>query len=524
MVKFKSNSNGITLIALIVTIIVIIIIAGISFSVLLGENGIINRAFLAAQRTEEAAKDEQERLDSIVNSMEDIKIKKISDAVKRKKKEELPKAEQFVGDFVKIEDEQLNDLGLDYTGEYYVNLNTGEVYDVEGENVRGVTYHTQEQYEQIINSNDTNKTKNIMEIQQKCIDEMNALQFNNGAYKSYSKSSSKVVPYFNCKGLFGLVNDIPSLPRIKKYIEWHFNHINSQDVAGHVGTIYDYSITDSEEKIYDPETLYDSADSYASLFFILLDLYYQKTGDADIIKSNQDKLELAVKCLDNMYTFEDSGKNLTVTKPQYKVYYLMDNCESYGGYNSLSNIYKNVFNNTQKSNFYKQRAEELKESIQEKLWNENISNPEFSSYDWAYHNESYTGLLIERTYYPYVMCQIYPILYDVVDPDTQRGQHLYYLHSYYSDSARDGSKMWYKYNNPGGYPHFGSLIVALKYNQTTFDTLQPGYPIDVKYEIEQAISTIREDFNTNSYDYRWDIAERGYLLRGLNMYLNKSYN
>ena len=41
--KFKRN-KGITLIALVVTIIVLLILAGISISMLTGQNGILNRA------------------------------------------------------------------------------------------------------------------------------------------------------------------------------------------------------------------------------------------------------------------------------------------------------------------------------------------------------------------------------------------------------------------------------------------------------------------------------------------------
>ena len=40
----RKNNRGITLIALVVTIIVLLILAGISISMLTGQNGILNRA------------------------------------------------------------------------------------------------------------------------------------------------------------------------------------------------------------------------------------------------------------------------------------------------------------------------------------------------------------------------------------------------------------------------------------------------------------------------------------------------
>ena len=48
---FKNN-EGITLIALVVTIIVLLILAGISISMLTGENGILSRAGEAKEKTE----------------------------------------------------------------------------------------------------------------------------------------------------------------------------------------------------------------------------------------------------------------------------------------------------------------------------------------------------------------------------------------------------------------------------------------------------------------------------------------
>ncbi len=44
MKKFLKETNGITLIALVVTIVVLLILASVSISMLLGDNGIIKNA------------------------------------------------------------------------------------------------------------------------------------------------------------------------------------------------------------------------------------------------------------------------------------------------------------------------------------------------------------------------------------------------------------------------------------------------------------------------------------------------
>ena len=60
--KLKSNSKGITLIALVITIIVLIILAGISINMLLGDNGIVTRTIKAAEDYNQKAIEEKLQL------------------------------------------------------------------------------------------------------------------------------------------------------------------------------------------------------------------------------------------------------------------------------------------------------------------------------------------------------------------------------------------------------------------------------------------------------------------------------
>lgn len=59
--KFRKNL-GITLIALVVTIVVLLILAGISISMLTGQNGILNRATEAKEKTEKTQIDESDKM------------------------------------------------------------------------------------------------------------------------------------------------------------------------------------------------------------------------------------------------------------------------------------------------------------------------------------------------------------------------------------------------------------------------------------------------------------------------------
>ena len=58
----KKQEKGITLIALVITIIILLILAGVSIAVLTGEDGILNKAKLAKERSEQAEQEENKIL------------------------------------------------------------------------------------------------------------------------------------------------------------------------------------------------------------------------------------------------------------------------------------------------------------------------------------------------------------------------------------------------------------------------------------------------------------------------------
>ena len=66
------EEKGITLIALVITIIVLIILAGISISLVLGDNGIVTKAKQAKEQTEQAKSNEESSLNEAVKYVEDL--------------------------------------------------------------------------------------------------------------------------------------------------------------------------------------------------------------------------------------------------------------------------------------------------------------------------------------------------------------------------------------------------------------------------------------------------------------------
>ena len=107
--KFKER-NGITLIALVITIIVLLILAGISITMLTGDNSILKQGVNAKQRTEETAEEEQVRMATMA-AITDATVNLKSEIEKAKLEEELQK--YFSGATVTEEDENFI-----YEGEY----------------------------------------------------------------------------------------------------------------------------------------------------------------------------------------------------------------------------------------------------------------------------------------------------------------------------------------------------------------------------------------------------------------------
>ena len=94
----QKEKNGITLIALVITIIVLLILAGISISMLLGDNGILQQGIDAKTKTESKSELEQVQL-----SVYDTRIKAVSNGNSKINGEELENSlKSYFGSEVKL--------------------------------------------------------------------------------------------------------------------------------------------------------------------------------------------------------------------------------------------------------------------------------------------------------------------------------------------------------------------------------------------------------------------------------------
>ena len=83
--KLKRKVEGITLIALVVTIIVLLILSGVAINLTIGSNGIFIRGQNAVDKYEEASMNDQKELNSVVEYMDTIGKETVIEAYKQGK-------------------------------------------------------------------------------------------------------------------------------------------------------------------------------------------------------------------------------------------------------------------------------------------------------------------------------------------------------------------------------------------------------------------------------------------------------
>ena len=259
-----------------------------------------------------------------------------------------------------------------------------------------------------------------------------SLQLENGAIPmTYAKNGVVAVnPYFaDFAALALLDNQEKYVDKVKAYMDWHFSHLNTADTDYNRvdGTIYDYSVTLENGKIVkeeitvkDGKKSYDSTDSYAATFRMVLNKYYEKTGDTDYIIENGDDI---VRVAEAMFSTINMG--LTYAKPDYKVMYLMDNCEVYEGVKCAEKLLKII---SEKDDAYaltctkfSYASEWIKDTIENKLWNSEEKHYEAGIFADGSAISDFTW----DEFYPSATSQMFPIIHGVIPADSIRAGALY---------------------------------------------------------------------------------------------------
>lgn len=261
-----------------------------------------------------------------------------------------------------------------------------------------------------------------------------SLQLENGAIPMtfIPNGEVKVNPYFADFAALALLDKADEYKdNVKRYMDWHFSHLNTkdEDYNGVDGTIYDYTVTLENGRIIsesiaviDGKKSYDTTDSYAATFLCVLDKYYDKTGDSEYILANSVDI---VRIVNAMFSTWHNG--MTTAKPDWQVKYLMDNCEVYEGAQAAADLFENVLCKADPSLEALQKqcsdaAVEIKASIEDVLW-----MPVAGYYEVGVRRfiRFPSDIFSWDKYYPCATAQLFPIVHGVLAPNTPRANMLY---------------------------------------------------------------------------------------------------
>jgi hypothetical protein len=243
-------------------------------------------------------------------------------------------------------------------------------------------------------------------------DWLSSLQRADGAIVDSKSSGSKITPYFANMAATSLSRNPYYEPVVRNYAEWYFQHINKADKFGYSGTIYDYTVS-SNNGLTSKED-YDSADSYAATFISLLRTYSESGNNTQWLRAHRTDIDLIGNVMLGMLD-ED---NLSWAKPNYKMKYLMDNCEVYRGLKDLSYLYEHLFSDKEQSIVIGLKAGLVKQAILDHFSNGN----EF----YTYIDGNHKGHSVNwEHWYPDASSQFYPLVFGILKKEDPRSIRLY---------------------------------------------------------------------------------------------------
>lgn len=228
----------------------------------------------------------------------------------------------------------------------------------------------------------------------------------------------KAIPYFANMAALAMLTRKDGYEPVRRYLTWYLQHLNVPDKHKLVGTVYDYTKSgDSWVPTYD----YDSADSYAATFMSLLLNYASATHDLQLLV---DHFQEVTDVAEVMLKLQDKD-GLIWAKPRHYVKYLMDNAENVRGLEDAATLMQ-ALGRDDLAERYGSAANKVEAGIEKKLWLEDTG-----LYAWAMYGR-WWACRPRLKWYPDTIAQVYPIVFGLVAPESERAVQLYsYLNERY---------------------------------------------------------------------------------------------
>lgn len=214
-----------------------------------------------------------------------------------------------------------------------------------------------------------------------------------------------VTPYFANFAALAMLEDPAAHPLVERYLDWYLRHLRDN------GTIPDHHYDHNMNLL--KTTRPDSEDAYAGTYLSLAARYRRKTGQTGWARENI----LGLKKVARVITGLMDKDGLTFALADYRVKYLMDNCEAYRGLADFAALLQAL--GDRDALYFKERAAAIAGGIESRLWNRRRA---------CYHpaKTGWPGTKVNlKKFYPDAASQAFPVLFGLTGPDSDRGAGLY---------------------------------------------------------------------------------------------------
>jgi len=257
------------------------------------------------------------------------------------------------------------------------------------------------------------------------------IQLENGAlpFRELSNGTATIIPYFSAISGMALLHDIDTdySNQVMHYIEWMLENLNdsSSDYFNIDGTMSNFKVNYMNDNSYQVIPYkYDSVDSYTALMISLIMRANEKTKNIEFLIKYEREIIRVLNAL--LSTRLDNG--LSIVSVGNRTQYIMDNVEvNYGLRDGIKLVNRllEVSNESLELKLIKTKLvgwlDDNTKAIEELLWNndkgtynvalnENNQIVEFKSWD---------------NFYPDAVAQLFPIIFEVIEPDSTRANALY---------------------------------------------------------------------------------------------------
>ncbi|MFO7659603.1 MAG: hypothetical protein R6V77_01715 [Candidatus Cloacimonadaceae bacterium] len=218
-----------------------------------------------------------------------------------------------------------------------------------------------------------------------------------------------VIPYHINLSWIDYLRKNPPNGYCADWLKWYLANLNYPDKYNLTGTIYDYSL--DYNGIWSHQEHYDSADSYAASFLILLRDYLLKGGSLELTRNDLARIEdigWVILILQN-------PDGTIKARPDSDICYLMNNSEALAGLYAFYDLTEIL--GLSKSKQFLNAGMNLQTAL-------NIRWKDGKQFYWAISsNESWSSN--SENIYPDRLAQLYPIAYGVLHQQPKTRQQLW---------------------------------------------------------------------------------------------------